>query len=342
MNSATLRVGDQPPLADHDQVVGGLRHLAHQVAGDEDRAALGGQLASCSVADPQDALGVEPVDRLVEQQDLRVAEQRGGDAEPLRHARGRSPPTRRPATAAQADQRPAPRRPGGRGMPLVWARRAGGCGRCARRARPWRPAARRPCAAGVCSSRYGRPSTVDRAARSAGPGRGSCAWWWTCPAPFGPEEAGDRPGRTVKDRSSTATVGPYRLVSSVDLDHDSSLAAPRPDGLRPATESSPWEHGTAHTPGRASAPRLRLRAAGTGVHPEAAFAAGAPVRSSPPHSATRSAMPPSPNPPPGAAFGASRRRGPRPRPRPAVGEQHAGRAPRACLRVLVRASWTIR
>ncbi|GAA3354169.1 hypothetical protein GCM10020366_09970 [Saccharopolyspora gregorii] len=35
-----------------------------------------------------DAFGVEPVDRLVEQQDLRVAEQGGGDAEPLRHAEG--------------------------------------------------------------------------------------------------------------------------------------------------------------------------------------------------------------------------------------------------------------
>ena len=38
------------------------------------------------VPDPQDALGVEPVDRLVEHQDLRVAEQGRGDAEPLPHA----------------------------------------------------------------------------------------------------------------------------------------------------------------------------------------------------------------------------------------------------------------
>ena len=37
-------------------------------------------------ADPDDALRVEPVDRLVEHQHRRVAEQRGGDAEPLPHA----------------------------------------------------------------------------------------------------------------------------------------------------------------------------------------------------------------------------------------------------------------
>ena len=78
-------VGDQPAAADDDEVVGGDRHLVHQVAGDEDRAALGGQPLH-QVPDPDDALGVEPVDRLVEDEDRRVAEQRGGDAEPLAHA----------------------------------------------------------------------------------------------------------------------------------------------------------------------------------------------------------------------------------------------------------------
>ena len=37
------------------------------------------------VADPVDALRVEAVDRLVEEHGLRVAEERGGDAEPLSH-----------------------------------------------------------------------------------------------------------------------------------------------------------------------------------------------------------------------------------------------------------------
>ena len=46
-----------------------------------------GQVAQ-QVAHPADALGVEAVDRLVEEQHAGVAEQRAGDAEPLAHAEG--------------------------------------------------------------------------------------------------------------------------------------------------------------------------------------------------------------------------------------------------------------
>ena len=80
-------VGEDPAAADHHQVVGGQRHLGHQVAGDEDGAALGGQLPG-EGAHPADALGVQAVDRLVEDDDRRVAEQRDGDAQPLAHAEG--------------------------------------------------------------------------------------------------------------------------------------------------------------------------------------------------------------------------------------------------------------
>ena len=45
------RVGEQPAAPDDDQVVGRQRHLAHQVGGDEDRAALGGERLE-QVADP--------------------------------------------------------------------------------------------------------------------------------------------------------------------------------------------------------------------------------------------------------------------------------------------------
>jgi hypothetical protein len=62
-----------------------VRDLADQVAGDQDRAALGGEVLH-QVADPADALGVQAVDGLVEQQDSRVAEQGGGDPQPLGHA----------------------------------------------------------------------------------------------------------------------------------------------------------------------------------------------------------------------------------------------------------------
>jgi acetyl-CoA acetyltransferase len=78
-------VGNNAAAADDEQVVGGLGHLAHQVAGQEHRAALGGQRLH-QVPDPHDAVGVQAVDRLVEQHRLGVAEQGRGDAEPLVHA----------------------------------------------------------------------------------------------------------------------------------------------------------------------------------------------------------------------------------------------------------------
>ena len=51
-------------------------------------------------AQPADALGVEAVGRLVEDEDARVAEQRGGQAEPLAHAHASS---RRPAGVPRRD-----------------------------------------------------------------------------------------------------------------------------------------------------------------------------------------------------------------------------------------------
>ena len=51
----------------------------------EHGAAARGELAEV-VAQPADAVGVEAVGRLVEQQDLRVAEQRAGEGEALAHA----------------------------------------------------------------------------------------------------------------------------------------------------------------------------------------------------------------------------------------------------------------
>ena len=72
---------------DDDEAFGGQGHLGDQVAGDEDGPALGGQRLH-QVPDPADSLRVQAVDRLVEDEDRRVAEQRGRDAEPLGHAQG--------------------------------------------------------------------------------------------------------------------------------------------------------------------------------------------------------------------------------------------------------------
>jgi hypothetical protein len=95
-------VGEQPATGDDHQVVGGERHLAHQVAGDQHRAALGGQVPQ-ELAEPADPCGVKPAGRLVQQQDRRVTQQRRGDAEPLGHAeREAAGPV--PGHALQADQ----------------------------------------------------------------------------------------------------------------------------------------------------------------------------------------------------------------------------------------------
>ena len=56
-----------------------------QVAADQDRLALAGEVHE-HVADPADALGVEAVGGLVEDDRVRVAEQHAGQPEPLAHA----------------------------------------------------------------------------------------------------------------------------------------------------------------------------------------------------------------------------------------------------------------
>jgi hypothetical protein len=97
-------VGDQPAPADDDQVLRGQGHLVHQVRGDEHGPALGGQVPE-QRPDPADALGVEAVDRLVEDHRVGVAEQRRGDAEPLAHAEGEAagPPAGHLAQAHRVD-----------------------------------------------------------------------------------------------------------------------------------------------------------------------------------------------------------------------------------------------
>src|SRR5947209_376255 len=80
-------VGDDPAPADDDEVLRGLGHLTHEVTGKEDGPALAGQRLH-EVADPEDAVRVEAVDGLVEDEDPGVTEEGGGDAEALVHAEG--------------------------------------------------------------------------------------------------------------------------------------------------------------------------------------------------------------------------------------------------------------
>ena len=77
-------VGEDAALADDQQVIGDQLHLAHQVRGQQHRASLLGQFGDQGT-DPLDAVEVEAVDGLVEDQHSRVGQQRRGDAQALAH-----------------------------------------------------------------------------------------------------------------------------------------------------------------------------------------------------------------------------------------------------------------
>jgi hypothetical protein len=85
MNSVTVWSGEQMPMVDDDEAVGGEFHFAHEVAGEQHGASFGGEVAH-EGAGPADAFGVETVEGLVEDEDVGVAEQCGGDAQALLHA----------------------------------------------------------------------------------------------------------------------------------------------------------------------------------------------------------------------------------------------------------------
>ena len=77
-------LGDEPTLADDDDLIGSHRHLAHEVARDEDGTSFGCEPLQ-QAAHPTDAIGVEPVYWFIEQQHTGVTEQRLGDAKSLTH-----------------------------------------------------------------------------------------------------------------------------------------------------------------------------------------------------------------------------------------------------------------
>ena len=174
---------DQPAAADDDELLGGQRHLAHQVRGHEHGPALGGELPQ-QRADPDDALGVEPVDRFVEQQrrrDRPAARRRCRAVGPC-PARTRRPACGRPGRGRRG---PGPRRRGTSGCGAWPPWRAGGCGpsgRCARRAPR---AGRRPRAAGP-GSRCSAGRRSSPCPRRVGRGRAAGASSSTCPRRSGP------------------------------------------------------------------------------------------------------------------------------------------------------------
>ena len=151
--------------------------------------------------------GIEAVDRLVEHHDLRVAEQRRGDPEPLAH------PERERARRACARPSPSPTisissSTRARGDPVRLREReqvvVGGASRVHRLRLEQRAALvqrRRVLAVGLAVDRA-------RARRRARRARGSAASSSTCRSRSGPRNPVTIPGRTVNVRSCTAVVEP--------------------------------------------------------------------------------------------------------------------------------------
>ena len=154
------------------------------------------------VAQPPDALGVQAVGGLVEDEDLGVAEQRRGEREPLAHAHASSLPTRRVAacsssTSASTSSTREAGSAGQRGeRPQVVAPRAAGVE--ARDLQRRADGARRVVEPPVGAAEDLRLPAVGRASprtiRSV----------VVLPAPLGPRKPVIAPGRTSKERSSTA------------------------------------------------------------------------------------------------------------------------------------------
>ena len=89
-SSAGRARGAHPARVEHHDLVGQLGGLLGAVGGEQDRRALVAQLAD-QVAHRDAGLRVQPGGRLVEQEDLRAADQRGGQGQALALAAGQPP-----------------------------------------------------------------------------------------------------------------------------------------------------------------------------------------------------------------------------------------------------------
>ncbi len=212
---------DQPAPPDDDEVVGHQRDLRQQVAADEHRAALAGEVDE-DVADPADALGVEPVGRLVEDHRVRVAEQHAGEPEPLAHAE-RVAADLALGDLGQPDERRAPRRPGRCGTPLLAASQR-------RWLRPERAGWTYPASSSAPISYSGRRNdskrlAVERRRAALGPVEAEHAAHRRALArPVRAEEAGDPARVDVEAQVVDGDDAAEPLGQVADLDHRSVRA----------------------------------------------------------------------------------------------------------------------
>ena len=224
-------VGDDAAAADDDEAVDRGLHLAEQVAGQQHRAAAAGEVLQ-EVAHPADALGVHAVGRLVEDQDLGVAEQGGADAEPLAHAqrvvadpplgRRRASPTR--SSISSAVRRGRPRSIDAR-RSVSWPVRPG-CWAAASSITP----TTRP---GLGSAAYGRPPMVGAPGRRRGQA-GDGAQRGRLAGAVRAEEAGDGAGPDGEGDVVDGDVVAVALGEVFDGDHGSIVRSRRRGGASAA------------------------------------------------------------------------------------------------------------
>ena len=199
--------GDGPAEVHDDDVRAGLLHLGQQVAGDQHGAA-GGRVAAQHLAHGVDLRRVEPVGRLVHQQQVRQPEHRLGDRQPLPHALrvGADPAVDGRAEPGDLQRLVQVRvlcGPAG-GLPVQLEVRLAGQVRQEARIprRSCRCGTGSPTRAGPCGRRRGSRRRWGRSAPSPS------AAWWSCRRRSGPSRPSTWPCSTRKLTSVTACTPP--------------------------------------------------------------------------------------------------------------------------------------
>ena len=197
-----------------------MRHLAHQVAGDEDGAALAARCCM-KLRIHRMPSGSSPLTGSSNISTCGSPSSAAAIPSRWRHAE-REPldPLARHRRSCPVSSSTSPTR--SRGMPLLWASAEQvAAGRPARRARPWRRAARRPRAAGRAASTYGRPLTsavpaFGRSRPEDQPHRGGLA------RAVRPEEPGHRAGLDGEGQVVDRDLVAVALGQAARLDHELS------------------------------------------------------------------------------------------------------------------------
>jgi len=178
-------------------------------------AALAGLLAQ-QVPHPPDAVRVQAVERLVHDQHAGVAEQRGGQGQPLPHAQGEAPDPAVPGLGqpghGQDLRDPGPGDPGGGGHhPQVPDGAAAGVEVVVVQRRPDGP--RRVGQVAVADPVDGRRAAVRGGQAEQHPQRGGLA------GAVGPQEAGDPAGPDLEAQAVDGGDGAVPLSQVEDLYH---------------------------------------------------------------------------------------------------------------------------